>query len=93
MEVQVTRLSTISCPASDIIALIYGDSFTLHCGGSISGDLITGDWYRNDENLNSPGNNYTAIATFEAQGSYRCTGNPGTTLDVRVVGEFLPVSS
>ena len=71
---------------------IYGQTIVLYCGGrGPSGDLSSGDWSLNGKSLNYRNHTYTAVATFEAQGDYECTGNPGTTLNIRVLGEFPPL--
>jgi len=89
MDVQITWPPTISYPPS--ASYIYGQTIILYCGGrDPSGDLITGDWSLNGKSLNYHDHTYTAVATFEAEGDYECTGNPGITLNVRVLGEFPP---
>ena len=91
MDEQVTWPPTISYPpsASDFI---YGQTIVLYCGGrGSSDDLISGDWSLNGKSLNYRNHTYTAMATFEAQGDYECTGNPGRPSNVRVLGEFPPL--
>ena len=91
MDVQVTWPPTISYPSS-VSEYIYGQTIVLSCGGiGPSGDLNSGDWSLNGKSLNYHNHTYTAVATFEAQGDYECTGNPGITLTVRVLGEFPPL--